>query len=535
MQPMNASTAMAAPAAASRPAAINCALGKTTCAEVFDTEAVFGQNAYVGHDEPANLFYSDHPGAGNNDTYLLRLPKDPPTKPNGTDTGGTFNFMLHPAFWFGMALCDTQSSPEFTNQCTPNTDANIFDDGNPASPHYIGRHPGTAFMEMQFYPPGWANWSQNGNSCDTKMWCGALNIDSLSQNQNTGVNNNADCLARAGIEPVNFAFLTKNGKAQAPAGPLHQTAATFTPDRNKDLFMRSGDLLRVHLFDTRAGFRVDVTDLSTGQRGSMTANPGNGFEQVNFQPNAATCSSTPFTFHPMYSTSSEHTRVPWAAHSYNTAFSDETGHFEFCNTVNTTNGTCTVPGGRDTGNPPDADDVACFASSQLPAGSVLVSGCQGTDGDFDGPEYFNNWAGTLTNVALDRKLHAQAIRFTSPVTTGSEQFDRVAFEADLPRIESTCNRTTGAGCVNPPVGTQFYPFFTTRNASDGGQCQWQLGGAHIPGTTNTFGGSSTTAFGPLLQLTYPGPGFMPIHRFNDFRNVLASNPCPSSNHMESGD
>jgi hypothetical protein len=45
--------------------------------------------------------------------------------------------------------------------------------------------------------------------------------------------------------------------------------------------------------------------------------------------------------------------------------------------------------------------------------------------------------------------------FTSPVFNGSENYDRVAFEADLPRIEAAdfggiCNRFTGANCVNPP-------------------------------------------------------------------------------------
>ena len=530
-------------ASAASPAhAVNCASARTAsfCAEVFDSESVFGEGVYVGHDEPSLLFYSNKAGAGNHDHYLLRLPKDPPTQPNGTDSGGTFNFMLHPAFWFGMALCDTESSPEFTKQCTPNTDANIFDDPNPASPKYIGRHPGTAFMEMQFYPPGWAQWPA-GNSCDVHLWCGALNIDSLSQDQNAGVLNNADCLNRAGIEPVNFAFLTRNGKAHAPAGPLSGTIDTFTPNHKTDLFMRSGDLLSVDLIDTPAGFRVNVHDLTSGQSGSMTANPGNGFEQVNFRPNDATCTATPFTFHPMYSTSSEHTRVPWAAHSYNTAFSDEIGHFEFCNVVNDATGTCSVAGGRDAGTAPDGDDRFCFDKAQLPAGSILVSGCQGTDGDFDGPEYFDNWPGTLTNAAQDRALHAQAIQFTSPTTRGT-QFNRVAFEADLPRIESTCNRTTGAGCVNPPPNTAFYPIYTARTISEGrsegsddSTCRWQLGGAHIPGTTNTFGGNSTAEYGPLLQLTYPGPGFMPIHRFNDFRQVLGTNPCLTFGSGEGGD
>jgi len=77
--------------------------------------------------------------------------------------------------------------------------------------------------------------------------------------------------------------------------------------------------------------------------------------------------------------------------------------------------------------------------------------------------------------------------------------------------------------VNPPPGAQFYPFYTTRNGPFG--CNWQLGGANIPGTKETFGGNSTAEFGPLLTLTYPGPTGTPVNRINNFRNVLNHNPC----------
>src|SRR2546423_5704055 len=80
--------AAAAPAAPAR--AIDCANRNVAlCTEVWNSDAVFGTDKYVGHDEPAALFYSNRPGAGNDNRYLLRLPKDPPTRPNGTDSGGT--------------------------------------------------------------------------------------------------------------------------------------------------------------------------------------------------------------------------------------------------------------------------------------------------------------------------------------------------------------------------------------------------------------------------------------------------------------
>jgi hypothetical protein len=502
-----------------------CNEGDPLCAET--AEAIGYEGRYTGHDEPSVLYYSDTPGSGNNNRYRLVLPKDPPTLPTQDGTGGTFNFQNRIAFWFGMDLCDNQSAPEFTHApCTPNSDANIFDGADPSRPDYIGRHPGTAFLELQFYPPGWVSF-ENGISCDATKWCAAMAIFSFNNDQNAGVPNNADCLGTVGIEPANFAFITRNGRPQAPPAPLDLTLAAFTPDPAQDLFMRAGDRLELSIHDSPAGLVTSIQDLSSGQSGSMTASVANGFAQVNYDPTAAACSQTPYAFHPMYSTSSEHTRVPWAAHSYNVAFSDEIGHFEYCSVVNP-DGTC-AEGVNDPGGA-DGDDVGCFGPEE--SLRIQVGGCIGTDNDFDGVSYQPNWPGSLTNPGRDQRLHPRSVLFSSPTFNGGRNYSRVAFEADLPRIEAAdfggnCDRSTGANCVNPPPGANFYPIFTTRDSQDVG-CLWQLGGTHIPGTKNTFGGTSTAEFGPLLFLDYPGPGFTPIHRTNDFRRVLSHNPCRRS-------
>ena len=167
----------------------------------------------------------------------LTLPKDPPTLPKQDGTGGTWNFQLHPAFWFGMAMCDDQSAPLPGAACPADSDTNIFNSTNPNSAKYMGKHPGTGFMEMQFYPPGWDSFG-----CTQTQWCAALNIDSFSSNSSTGVTNNDACLNAAGEEYVNFAFITLDGKSQGPADPLRQTAATFTPGPDT-LFFSSGDQL----------------------------------------------------------------------------------------------------------------------------------------------------------------------------------------------------------------------------------------------------------------------------------------------------
>jgi hypothetical protein len=127
--------------------------------------------------------------------------------------------------------------------------------------------------------------------------------------------------------------------------------------------------------------------------------------------------------------------------------------------------------------------------------------------------------------------------FTSPLTHG-HNFDRVAFENLLPFDEPSCDILTGAGCTNPPAGASFYPFFSAVQVGNnqGGNsqgtfsCQWGVGGAFIPGAINTFGGSSTTAYGDLLFLPFVSPvtttGVVVLT--SSYRRVLASNPCPAS-------
>lgn len=500
---------------------LDCDENSALCTEAADSVGYNG--SYTGHDEPSLLFYDSHAGSGNSNVYLLTLPKDAPTKPTQNGNGGVWNFQLHPAFWLGMAMCDTQSDPNFNNAtCTPDSDTNIFDNtSNPSAPDYIGKHPGTAFMEMQFYPPGWVN------GCDAKKWCAALNIDSLSDDGATGDPNNADCIDKTGEEYVNFAFITLNGKSQAPADPLRATNATYTPSA-KDLFMNPGDELKVDMHDTTNGFKVTVNDLTTGQTGSMTASIANKFGHPKWDPTGSICTDLPYAFHPMYATSSEHTRVTWTAHTYNVSFSDEIGHFEFCDKVNN-HGDCTKKGANDPGGV-DPDDTFCFKAPPPPF--VSVSGCTETDNDFDGTSYGHTWPGSTTNQTKEQNMHPAPIRFTSPLYTngGSKHnYERMGFEVDMPRIErpsdspnNNCDKTTGSGCVNPPNGAAFYPIYSTFKIKRAG-CWWQEGGAHIPDIVNDFGGTSSTEYGSTPFLVH----YEGFDRYNDFQKILSSNPCPA--------
>jgi hypothetical protein len=492
-----------------------------TCPDTLKRQNYAGQ--YVGHDEPAILYYSSRQGSGNSNTWRLRLPREAPVLPNQAGTGGTWNFQQRIAFWFGMALCETQSYPNPGQPCTPDSDTNIKDEANRNSPNWIGRHAGTGFLELQFYPPGWTPFLI-GTSCDPTKWCAAMAVFGLSDSL-TQINN-VDCLERAGEEWANFAFITKSGVPHAPPDPLNFTDATFTPNPATDLFMNAGDELTISIHDSAAGLVTAITDSTTKQSGSMTASAANGFAHPLFQPNESTCHEAPYSFHPMYATSNEHTRVPWAAHSYNVAFSDEIGHFEYCSRAE--NGVCRVPGPGDE-SAPDIDDFNCFNADESML--VKIGGCIGADVDFDGTSYQPDWPGTLVDPVRDRQLHSESMVFTSPLTGGAN-YERVAFEADLPAIEGFvgCDTSTGTGCTNPPKGAAFYPIYSTQGRTP---CAWQEGGTHIPGTTNTFGGTSTSEYGPLIRLLYgPFPGAPDnSFAFEDFRNVLSANPCPSSGQL----
>ena len=522
---LGTTSASARPVAGAAPSpakAQACIKGNLLCAEVEDYEAAFGEK-YVGHDEPSVLYYSNVPGAGNRNQWQVTLPKDPPPS---VKPGRSWSFQLTPAFWFGMAMCDTASYPEQVSTCAPDSDSNITT---------LAKHPGTAFMELQFYPPGWVK-QFNSQSCDARDWCAALTIDSLSEDPVNGTTLNQTCQNQilGGIEYVNFAFLTRSGSPIGPPNPLDFNPSTSgNPTRPNVLFMHPGDRIGVSMHDTAHGLQTVLVDKSTGQVGSMTASADNGFGQIEYAPTGTSCSQVPYDFHPMYSTSSPQTRVPWAAHSYNVAFDEEIGHFDYCTAVSNT-GTCTglegAPGDRE---PTDADDTACFpASASL---LVQVSGCNGTNAPgFDGTSYQRAWPDG------NRFLHPTAQLFSSPLTGRffNRNYSSVAFESDTPRIEApdlggTCNRTTGVGCtIVPPTDdgqpAAFYPFFSITNPflTPGG-CRWFIGN-DVPGlTANDFG--KVSQYGTLFPQTYLifGGGGATHSVINDFQQNLGTNPCPA--------
>jgi len=487
------------------------------CPDVYNPIQNFGY--YVGHDEPGVWAYSTIPGSGNNSRWQLTLPKDP--APNPTPGAANYAFENHIAFWFGMNLCASQSFPEQISTCTPDSDSNIVD------PKVSDQHAGSAFLELQFYPPG-AELFPAGISCDATRWCAAMNVWSYYFNPVTGQGLNTTCRnALGGNELDNFAFVQRNGVPTGPPDPLHSTAATFT-NNAQTMLMGQGDHVTITIHDTSDGLTTDVVDHANGQVGTMTASAANGFAQMNYAPDPSTqCTSTPYTYHPMYSTASPLTRATWTAYPYNIAYADETGHFSYCSQVDETSGTCVgqegAPGNQ---HPADGDDFFCFGADQT--SRIPIAGCTFTNNGFDGTPYLDDWP----NGDLNR---GTPVMFTSPLTGAdyTQNYNQLALAGSQPFVEfgggqQGCNIFTMTGCTLLPktdTGTTapFYPFFyTTREQG----CSWGEG-TDIPRLTVNDYGKQAEYGSYNTGVWYTGRNGTPFTYASNFLNTFSGNPCPA--------
>jgi hypothetical protein len=438
---------------------------------------------YIGHDEPSVQFFSSRPNSGNNMVWSITLPqRDPiPTQ----DGKSVASWELTPAIWFSLAMCDPKSYPQ--NPCKPDSDSNSGGISDPAAA-------GSAVLELQLYPPGFPPFA-DFVSCDQTHWCAALTIDSVECNFNFNYCN-PNC-----TEPDNFAFLQDNGVPVGPPGPGQQTLASFTPNKHT-LLMNPGDHLLITIKDTPEGLLTRILDLTTGASGYMVASKRNGF--ANTDMNSSTCNTTPFDFHPEYSTARPENSVPWAALELNVNVAVETGHWEFADG--------------------DPDNSECTSGPPL-AGCFDFS--SGGDLDFDGPSYRADWPdgskhhptpiliGALNGTGIGPMSFISNNRSGNDDDPGDGSsgylgaYRALQFQTDIPSSESTCDFTTGAGCVAPPIGAQFYPFYS--QLGRGPDCLLAFGNV-IPGrTTNDFGkdaqyGSPSTRYaGDLVSGPMPNP------------------------------
>lgn len=488
------------------------------CPDVDNPIQAFGY--YVGHDEPGVWAYSHTQGSGNNARWQLTLPRDP--APNATPGAANYAFENHIAFWFGMALCASQSYPEQISTCTPDSDSNIVD------PKTSSQHAGSAYLELQFYPPG-ASLFPSGISCDATRWCAAMNVWSYYFNPVTGQPLNTACSSLVGgIELDNYAFVQRDGIPTGPPDPLHSTAGTFTPN-GQTLMMNQGDRVQVTIHDTSDGLTVDLRDRDSGDSGTMTASAANGFAQMNFAPDPSTqCTSTPYTYHPMYATSGPLTRATWTAYPYNVAYADETGHFSYCSQVDETSGACTgLEGAPGNQHPADGDDFACFGPDQ--SSRDPIGGCVAANEGFDGTPYQDDWPNGQPN-------RGTPVMFSSPMTGPfyQQNYDQLALAGSQPFVEfgggqQGCDIFARTGCTLLPVtdeGTPapFYPYFYTTHLRG---CTWGEGTDYARLTVNDFGKQAQYGtYNPGVW--YTGRNGTPFSYSSNFLHVFPDNPCPAN-------
>jgi hypothetical protein len=511
------------------------------------TTRFYDNGHYVGHDEPSVKFISSRRGSGNTMTYGMRLPRDPGRAP--TANGSVTHYAeLSIAPWFGLPICDSKSFPQ--RPCRPDSDRNI---GSAHNRHAAG----SAFMELQFYPPGFTPFTEFG-SCSATQYCAALNIDSLECSLGGSCNNNC-------IEPVNFSYLQTDGTPPGPPAPQDPNVDTWLGNTST-LRMNPGDVLKVSITDPRAGLTAAVRDLTTGQTGWIRASAHNGFANTNISD----CSGTPHTFHAEYSTARKQNQVPWAGLEGGVLMEQEIGHFEPCNSVafrdgytasysdgtsyadpsvyevcmgglegshtrgegpcNTTTGNCQRSMTQGFLGPmvcPNSNFATSSAHCEFADGycaprgsrpvsingspaseSFLIAACfsnqfQNGDLDFDGTSYRQDWPNGSPNFP-------ESFRYVGPFTRG-HAYSRLQFETDIGGSEQLCNVANGRHCTAPPIGARFYPFWSLTRSQlmpglvrRHGACVWNFGNTN-PGVTKyafgrdrQYGKPNTARYGGTL-------------------------------------
>lgn len=427
------------------------------CADITGLHGERGEDNehYIGHDEPSAQFLSSRPGSGNNVRWNISLPREHPLP-------ATQSFQNAATFWFSMALCEPASYP--LKPCVPDSDEN--------PPSRFASDPtvaGSAFLELQFYPPGFYPYLTQ-LSCDAIHWCAAMTIDSLKCDP-AASSCNENC-----TEPVNFAFIQRDGVPTGPPGPASATDATLTPNA-QTLLMNQGDQIEITIRDTPQGVINILRDRTTGESGFMVASAANGFQSLDVK----TCAPTNFSFHPEFDTAKLHNVDSWTFLQANVGIAYELGHFEPADN--------------------DDDDGSCFSGP-------LVPGCISADTDYDGYSYRPDWPDGTDSTPTPALI--------SPPHSSSggayiNRYQSMMFETEVLSTETGC-KEDGSGCTIPPPGASFYPFYA--QSWYGAYCVLTFG--------NDIRGSTINDFGRDAQYGSPDRAWF----FGTANGGVRPNPCP---------
>ena len=267
----------------------------------------------------------------------------------------------------------------------------------------------------------------------------------------------------------------------------------------------------------------------------MTASAANGFAQVNLRADAATCSESPYTFHPMYSTSSEHTRVPWAAHTLQRRVLRRDRPLRVLRRDRPARA-ATAP---TTARPRlDDDDTGCFSRGVLaPREDRRVHRHRQRLRRDVVPD--RSGRGRV-RCGAGRDVHPRSSCSRARSSTVTQNYRgsrsrRICRGSRRPTSAGICDRFTGRELQQPAAGIALLPLLHDRDgqatsgraAASSRACLWQLGGAGIKGTTNTSAATRRTSSGHCSSASTR----LRTRRRAGGRTTSAtcssSNPCPA--------
>ena len=448
-----------------------CSSHASLCTDVYSKLT----SEYVGHDEPSVEFKSSVPGSGNDMTYTLHAAEGPEAAAAADGSGGTWNFELRPTFWFGLTLCDTESAPEYTKMCTPDSDANDLVGTNPTG----GLHrqaprervhgaavlrPGlrAAVRGLRLHRDAVLRRDDDRQPEPRTRTPGRQNTppatttSSAAKSRSTGRTSRRAATRR--LRP------TRSSPARSP----NPNFAAVNPDLTKDLLMNPGDRVTIHMHDTAAGFRIDLTDLTTGRAvddriGRQRLRRTSCSRRTPRRAHRRRTRSIPSTAR-LIRAATRGRRTPTTSR-----YSDEIGHFEHCMETRRelqlrdrrrSGRRCASTRRRRHLLRPGSDSPlikinGCFVERRRLRRAVVPERLAGDD-----PER------AATSAA------PEPVMFTSPTTERGDQLLRRSRSRPTCRaIEARTRRhrrsaTGHRRCVNPPPGAQFYPFFSDRDRRD---------------------------------------------------------------------
>ena len=182
--------------------------------------------------------------------------------------------------------------------------------------------------------------------------------------------------------------------------------------------MNPGDRIRIHMHDTPAGFRVDLTDLTTGKHGSMTASIGQRVRPHPVHPQLQHLPGSALRVPPRVLD-----REPAGKHLVGRTPTTWPCPMRSATSRTAWRSTRTATAPRRAPRTRAWTRTTPAASLATDSTVVKIDGCIAADEDFDGQSYRNDWPGTNPNPFLDRALHPTPVLFTSPTDPRKELFD----------------------------------------------------------------------------------------------------------------